>query len=154
MKLKRSTKTPPTWLTLTVKWKQLLTNRHTRYEFNHSNSKRCILWIPLDPRSPYRNLNGTNLGPGDPPFPPMGACLATTVTLPSCPIPESLTGSGDFEDYLQQFNTAAMLSGRYSSRHDHHPQYFALQLRENVLHFYTTLSLEQQNDHDIVDAFS
>ena len=47
-----------------------------------------------------------------------------------------------------------MLSGWHSSRHDHRPQNFALRLRSNALHFYTTLSHEQQNDFDLlVDAF-
>ena len=69
-------------------------------------------------------------------------------------MPESFTGSGDFEDYLQQLNTAAILSGCHSSRHDHPAQYFALRLGDNTLHFYTTLSIEQQNDYDLlVEAF-
>ena len=85
---------------------------------------------------------------------PGGFFLNPTSTLPSCLMPDSFTGSGDFEDYLQQFNTAAMLSGWHSSRHDNRPQYFALRLRDNALHFYTTLSPEQQNDFDLlVDAF-
>ena len=85
---------------------------------------------------------------------PSGFYLNPTSTLPSCLMPDSFTGSGDFEDYLHQFNTAAMLSGWHSSRHDNRPQYFALRLRDNALHFYTTLSPEQQNDFDLlVDAF-
>ena len=85
---------------------------------------------------------------------PGGFYLNPTSTLPSCLMSDSFTGSGDFEDYLQQFNTAAMLSGWHSSRHDNRPQYFALRLRDNALHFYTTLSPEQQNDFDLlVDAF-
>ena len=84
--------------------------------------------------------------PGGPP--------STAVTLPSCLMPESFNGSGDFEDYLQQFNTSAMLAGGLSPGHDHRPQYFALRLRDNALHFYTTLSPEQQDDYDLlVDAF-
>ena len=83
-----------------------------------------------------------------PPFYPM------SVSLPSCLMPEIFNGSGDFEDYLQQFNTAAMLSGWSSDQHDHRPQYFALRLRENALHFYTTLSSEQQGDYaQLVEAF-
>ena len=74
--------------------------------------------------------------------------------LPSCLMPESFTGKGDFEDYLQQFNTAALLSGWYSNAHDNRPHYFALRLRENALHFYTTLSPSQQTNFDmLVDAF-
>ena len=69
-------------------------------------------------------------------------------------MPESFNGSGDFEDYLRQFITAAMLASRLSPRHDHRPQYFAFRLRDNALHFYTTLSPEQQDDYDLpVDAF-
>ena len=69
-------------------------------------------------------------------------------------MPESFTGSGDFEDYLQQFNTAALLSGWFSPTHDNRPHYFALRLRGNALHFYTTLSAAQQTDFNLlVDAF-
>ena len=69
-------------------------------------------------------------------------------------MPESFTGSGDFEDYLQQFNTAAFLSGWYSTTHDNRPHYFALRLRQNALHFFTTLSVAQQTDLTLlVDAF-
>ena len=90
-----------------------------------------------------------------PPFSGMpGGPSSTAVTLPSCLMPESFNGSGDFEDYIQQFNTAAMLAGWLSPRHDHRPQNFALRLRDNALHFYTTLSPEQQDDYDLlVDAF-
>ena len=73
--------------------------------------------------------------PGTPfatPFGPGGAPFVTP--LPSCLMPESFTGSGDFEDYLQQFNTAALLSGWFSPSHDNRPHYFALQLRGNALH--------------------
>ena len=69
-------------------------------------------------------------------------------------MPESFTGSGDFEDYPQQFNTAASLSGWYSTTHDIRHHYFALRLRQNALHFFTTLSVAQQTDFTlIVDAF-
>ena len=70
-------------------------------------------------------------------------------------MPESFTGLGDFEDYLQQFETAAQLSGWYQrGAHDYRPQYFALRLKGNALHFFSTLSLFQQNDFDaLVDAF-
>ena len=68
----------------------------------------------------------THFGPGGAPF---------VSLLPSCLMPESFTGSGDFEDYLQQFNTAALLSGRFSPSHDNRPHYFALRLRGNALHF-------------------
>ena len=86
---------------------------------------------------------------------PIGTTGAPHSTpLPSCLMPESFTGSGDFEDYLQQFNTAAFLSGWYSATHDNRPQYFALRLRQNALHFFTTLSVAQQTDFTLlVDAF-
>ena len=46
-----------------------------------------------------------------------------------------------------------MLSGWSSDQHDHRPQYFALRLRENALHFYTTLSSEQQGNYaQLVEA--
>ena len=69
-------------------------------------------------------------------------------------MPELFNGSGDFEDYLQQFNTAALLVGWFSPRHNHRPHYFAFRLRDNALHFPTTFSPEQQIDYDLfVDAF-
>ena len=74
--------------------------------------------------------------------------------LPSCLMPESFTGTRDFEDYLQQFNTVALLSGWHSNTHDNRPHYFALRLKENALHFYTTLSFEQQTNFDLlIEAF-
>ena len=90
-----------------------------------------------------------------PPFSGMpGGPPSTAVTLPSCLMPESFNGSADFEEYIQQFNTAAILAGWLSPRHDHQPQYFALRLRDNALRLYTTLSPEQQDDYDLlVDAF-
>ena len=93
--------------------------------------------------------------PGTPfatPFGPGGAFFVTL--LPSCVMPENFTGSGDFEDYLQHFNTAALLSAWFSPAHDNRPHYFALRLRGNALHFYTTLSAAQQTDFNLlVDAF-
>ena len=69
-------------------------------------------------------------------------------------MPKSFTGSGDFEDYLQHFNTAALFSGWFSPAHDNRPRYFAPRLRGNALHFYTTLSAAQQTDFNLlVDAF-
>ena len=74
--------------------------------------------------------------------------------LPSCLMPESFTGSGDLEDYLQHFNTAAFLSGWYFTTHDNRHHYFALRIRQNALHFFTTLSVAQQTDFTLlVDAF-
>ena len=96
-------------------------------------------------------------------FPPTSTLFSTPIgttgaphstLLPSCLMPESFTGSGDFEDYLQQFNTAAFLSGWYSTADDNRPHYFALRLRQNALHFSTTLSVAQQTDFTLlVDAF-
>ena len=59
-------------------------------------------------------------------------------------MPEAFTGEGDFEDYLQQFSTAARFSGRQTATTDNRPYYFALRLKGNALHFYTTLTVAQQ----------
>ena len=67
-------------------------------------------------------------------------------------MPEPFNGSGDFEEYLGQFNTAAYLSGWYRPcSHDYRPQYFALRLKGNALHFYSTLSEDHQNDFDFLE---
>ena len=52
---------------------------------------------------------------GGPSFVPPVATPVTGLpqSLPACLIPEPFNGSGDFEDYLGQFNTAAYLSGWY-----------------------------------------
>ena len=94
---------------------------------------------------------------GGPSFVPPVAEPVTGLSqsLPACLMPEPFNGSGDFEDYLGQFNTAAYLSGWYRScSHDYRPQYFALRLKGNALHFYSTLSEDHQNDFDLlVEAF-
>ena len=56
---------------------------------------------------------------------------------------------------MGHFNTAAYLSGWYRScSHNYRPQYFALRLKGNALHFYSTLSEDYQNDFDLlVEAF-
>lgn len=78
----------------------------------------------------------------------------TCISLPSCLMPESFTGENDFEDYLQQFLTAARLSGWQTPAGDNRPYYFALRLKGNALHFYTTLTTAQQHDFDqLVAAF-
>ena len=86
--------------------------------------------------------------------------VATPVTglwqsFPACLMPEPFNGSEDFEDYLGQFNTAAYLSAWYRPcSYDYRPQYFALRLKGNALHFYSTLSEDHQNDFDLlVEAF-
>ena len=69
-------------------------------------------------------------------------------------MPQSFTGPCDFEDFLQQFNTTALLSRWHSNTHDNRPHYFPLRLKENALHFYTTLSFEQQTIFDLlIEAF-
>ena len=94
---------------------------------------------------------------GGPSFVPPVATPVTGLSqsLPACLMPEPFKGSGDFEDYLGQFNTAAYLSGWYRPcSHDYRPHYFALRLKGNALHFYSTLSEDHQNDFDIlVEAF-
>ena len=64
-------------------------------------------------------------------------------------MPKGFTHSGDFEDYLQQYNTAALLSGWFSPAHDIRSHYFALRLRGNAPHFYT-LSAAQQTDFNLL----
>ena len=93
--------------------------------------------------------------PGTPFATHFGAGGAPFVTpLPSCLMPENFASSGDFEDYLQQFNTAVLLSGWFSPVHDNRPHYFALGLQGNALHFYTTLSAAQKTVFNLlVDAF-
>ena len=74
--------------------------------------------------------------------------------LPSCLLPEAFTGERDSEDYLQQFTTAATLSGWQTATTDNRPQYFALRLKRNAQHFYTTLTVKQQQIFDqLVAAF-
>ena len=94
---------------------------------------------------------------GGPSFVPPVATPVTGLSqsLPACWMPEAFNGPGDFEDYLGQFNTAASLSGWYRPcSYDYRPQYFALRLKSNALHFYSTLSKDHQNDFDLlVEAF-
>ena len=66
---------------------------------------------------------------GGPSFAPPAATPLTGFSqpLPACLMPEQFNGSGDFEDYLGQFNAAAYLSGRYRPcSHDYRPQKFEL----------------------------
>ena len=94
---------------------------------------------------------------GGPSFVPPVATPVTGLSqsLPACLMPEPFNGSGDFEDYLGQFNTAAYLSGWYRPcSYDYRPHYFALRLKGNALHFYSTLSEDHQDDFNLlVEAF-
>ena len=84
----------------------------------------------------------------------MAAAGAVFSALPSCLMPEAFTGEGDFEDYLRQFTTTATLSGWQMSTTYNRPNYFALRLKGNALHFYTTLTVAQQQNFDqLVAAF-
>ena len=79
---------------------------------------------------------------------------AISAALPSCLMPEAFTGEGDFEDYLQQFTTAARVSGWQTATTDNRPPSFALKLKRNDLNFYTTLTVAQQHNFDqLVAAF-
>ena len=70
-------------------------------------------------------------------------------------MPEVFTGEGDFEEYFQQFIIAARLSGWQTATTDNRLHYFALRLKGNALHFYTTLTVAQQQDFDqLVAALS
>ena len=97
-----------------------------------------------------------SLTPLSPAAPSTSTAAAGTVfsALPLCLIPEAFTGRGDFEDYLQQFPTAAQRSGWHTATTDNRPNYFALRLKGNALHFYTTLTVAQQQNFDqLVAAF-
>ena len=104
-----------------------------------SVSGGSVTLTPLTPAAPSTSTAAT------------GAVFSA---LPSCLIPETFTGGGDFEDYLQQFTTAATLSGWQTATTDNRPNYFALRLKGNALHFYTTLTVAQQQNFDqLVAAF-
>ena len=82
------------------------------------------------------------------------ATAAVIAALPLCLVPEAFTGEGDFEDYLQLFKTAARLSGCQTAFNNNRPHYFALKLKGNALHFYTILTIAQQQNFDqLVAAF-
>ena len=53
-------------------------------------------------------------------------------------------GARDFESYLQQFTTAERFSRWQTATTDNRPYYFALRLKGNALHYYTTLTVAQQ----------
>ena len=65
---------------------------------------------------------------------------------------EVFTCERDFEDYLQPFITAAIRFGWQSATTDNRPYYFALRLKGNALHFYTTLTVAQQQNFDQLAA--
>ena len=110
-----------------------------------------------DGHGPVLGSGGTvSLTPLSPTAPSTATAAAGAVfsALPSCLMPEAFTGEGDFEDYLQQFTTAATLSGWQTATTDNRPNYFALRLKGNALHFYTTLTVaQQQNFGQLVAAF-
>ena len=82
------------------------------------------------------------------------AAGAVFAALPLCLMPEAFNGEGGFEDYLQQFTTATRLSRWQTATTDNRPNYFALRLKENALHFYTTLTVAQEQIYDqLVAAF-
>ena len=104
-----------------------------------SGSGGSVTLTPLTPAAPSTST---------------AAAGAVFSALPSCLMPEAFTGEGDFEDYLQQFTTAATLSGWQTATTDNRPNYFALRLKGNALHFYTTLTVAQQQNFDqLVAAF-
>ena len=97
-----------------------------------------------------------NFGGGTSFVPPVTtAVTGLSQSLPACLMPELFNGSGEFEDYLGQLNTAADLSGWYRPcSQDYRPQYFALRLKSNAVHFYSTLSEDHQNEFDfLMEAF-
>ena len=67
-------------------------------------------------------------------------------------MPEVLIGEGDFEDYLQQFTTAAKISGWQTATTDNRPYYFGLMLRISALHFYRSLTIAQKQKFDQLAA--
>ena len=97
-----------------------------------------------------------SLTPLSPAAPSTSTAAAGAVfsALPSCLMPEAFTGEGDFEDYQQQLTTAATVSGWQTATTDNRSNYFAFRLKGKALHFYTTLTVAQQQDFDqLVAAF-
>ena len=113
------------------------------------------------PRSGGGGGPGTELGSvSHTPLSPAAPSTSTAavgaffVALPLCLMPEVFAGEGDFEEYLQQFTTAAHFLGWQTATTDNRPNYFALKLKGNALHFYTTLTVAQQQKYDqLVAAF-
>ena len=107
-------------------------------------------------RGPGSSNGAVSLTPLSPTAPSTSTALTGAVfgALPSCLMPEAFTGEGHFEDDLQQFTTAASLSGWQTASTDNRPYYFALRLKRNALHFYTTLAVAKQpNFHQLIAAF-
>ena len=139
---------------------EVLQNENTNKEPESGKAKASS--TPGNPAAQARRSSGfgghfsTSFG-GGPSFVPPVATPVTGLSqsLLASLMPEPFNGSGDFEDYLGQFNTAAYLSGWYRPcSHDYRPQYFAIRLKSNALHFYSTLSEDHQNDFDLlVEAF-
>ena len=104
-----------------------------------SGSGGSVSLTPLSPAAPSTST---------------AAAGAVFAAFPSCLIPEAFTGEGDFKDYLQQFTTAARLSGWQTATTDNRPYHFASRLKGNALHFYTRLIVAQQQSFDqLVPAF-
>ena len=104
-----------------------------------SGSDRSVSLIPLSPAAPSTST---------------ATASAILAARPSCLMPEAFAGAGDFEDYSQQFTTAAKLSGWQTATTDKWPYYFELRLKRIALHFYTTLTIAEQQIFDqLVAAF-
>ena len=108
------------------------------------------------PGSGLGSGGSVSLAPLSPAAPSTSTAAAGAVfaALPSCSMPESFTGEGDFEEYLQKFTTAARRSGWQTANTDNRPQYFPHRFKGNALHFSTTLTVAQQQKFDqLVAAF-
>ena len=71
-------------------------------------SGRSVSLTPLSPAAPNSST---------------AAAGAVSAALPSCLMPATFSGEGDFEDYLQQFTTAARLSGWQIATTDNRPHF-------------------------------
>ena len=69
---------------------------------------------------------------------------AVFAALALCLMPQAFTGEED----LQRITTTARLSGWQRATTDNRPYIIALGLKGNALHFYTTLTVVQQQDFD------
>ena len=120
-----------------------------------TSAKSTSVWSTATSSTPTATPGTGAAAPGTPfatPFDPAGAPFLSPLL--SRLVPESFAGSGDLEDYLQQFNTVALFSGWLSPSHDNRPPYFDLRLQGNALHFYTTLFEAQQTDFNLlVEAY-